>query len=71
MGTYYSVTYGEGESCSAEKADNLIAHINSVMSTYESDSELSLINQNLQAGEYAISQELHLFGSIVNGLAGN
>ena len=62
MGTYYSITYGEGESCSPQKkaVDNLLAHINSVMSTYEPDSELSLINQNLQAGEYAISQELHL-----------
>jgi len=62
MGTYYSITYGEGDSCSPQKkaVDNLLAHINSVMSTYEPDSELSLINQNLQAGEYAISQELHL-----------
>ena len=62
MGTYYSITYGEGESCSPQKkgVDNLLGRINSVMSTYESDSELSLINQNLQAGEYAISQELHL-----------
>jgi len=66
MGTYYSITYGEGDSCSPQKkaVDNLLAHINSVMSTYESDSELSLINQNLQAGEYAISQELRfVFGA--------
>jgi len=62
MGTYYSITYGERESCSPQKkmVDDLLAHINSAMSTYESDSELSLINQNLQAGEYAISQELYL-----------
>ena len=62
MGTYYSITYREGDSCSPHKevVDNLLVHINSVMSTYEPDSELSLINQNLQAGEYAISQELNL-----------
>ena len=41
MGTYYSITYGEGESCSPQKkaVDKLLAHINSVMSCllYTSD----------------------------------
>ena len=61
MGTYYSITYKEDGSCSPQKkaVEDLLTGINRSMSTYEPDSELSVINQNLQAGEYAVSQELY------------
>ncbi len=60
MGTHYTVSFKAQSGCKVQKneIDSLLRAINNKMSTYQSDSELSLINRHKSPGEYPISPAL-------------
>ena len=60
MGTQYAITFKEHPGCEVKKIeiDSLLRTINDKMSTYQPDSELSLINRQQSPGEFTISSEL-------------
>ena len=60
MGTNYTISYREEPGCELQQddIDSLLRAINNKMSTYQADSELSLLNQKQSPGEYPISPEL-------------
>ena len=60
MGTNYTISYRDDPGCEIQQGDidSLLIAINNTMSTYQSDSELSLLNQKKTPGEYPISREL-------------
>ena len=60
MGTYYAISYGAGGECVLQKddVDSLLVAINNSLSTYQPDSELSIVNRARVTGKSSISQEL-------------
>ncbi len=60
MGTYYSVSYRAADGCQPSQTvvDTSLQSINAVMSTYETDSELSQFNRSTSASEQPASSEL-------------
>ncbi len=72
MGTYYAVHFAAGESCAInqQQIEASLKAVNDAMSTYQADSELSLINQSLAYQNNVLSSDLRFVMDAALQLAG-